>query len=177
MGEGSATVIVEPLSKALARGAKIYGIVKSCSFVTLFDSDTSPDPEGIGAKSCVQSAIDKAGITADDIDYVNAHATSTPVGDQIEFDAMLELTPGRVMISNKGQIGHGMATSGIIETIYALLAMKNSRTPGTANLVNPLGTGMILPSTAMDLDVKYAIKNSFGFGGRNASMVLERYDG
>ena len=177
MGEGSATVIVEPLSKAKARGAKIYGIVKSCSFVTLFDSDTSPDPEGIGAKSCVKQALEKAGITADEIDYVNAHATSTPIGDQIEFDAMLELTPGRVMVSNKGQIGHGMATSGIIETIYTLLAIKNSRTPGTANLVNPLGTGMILPDSAMDLDVKYAIKNSFGFGGRNASMVLERYDG
>lgn len=177
MGEGSASIIIEPMSKALARGAKIYGIIKSTSFVTLFDSDTSPDPEGIGARTCVQSAIDKAGITANDIDYINAHATSTPVGDQIEFDAMLDLTPGRIMVSNKGQIGHGMATSGIIETIYSLLTLRDQRTPGTANLKEPLGQGMLLPSHAIDLDVKYVIKNSFGFGGRNASMILEKYNG
>jgi len=176
MGEGAATIIIEPLSKARARGSKIYGIVKSTSFVTLFDSDTSPDPSGQGARSCVQQALDKAGITADQIDYVNAHATSTPVGDQIEFDAMSDLTPGRVMVSNKGQIGHTMAASGIVETIYSLLTIRDQRTPGTANLVEPLGQGMILPANSMDIDVKYIIKNSFGFGGRNASMVLEKYN-
>lgn len=177
MGEGSASLIIEPMSKAQARGAKIYGIVRSTSFVTLFDSDTSPDPEGIGARVCVQSAIDKAGITANDIDYVNAHATSTPVGDQVEFDAMLDITPGRVMVSNKGQLGHGMAASGIIETIYSLLTLRDQKTPGTANLTEPIGQGMILPTQSIELDVKYVIKNSFGFGGRNASMILERYNG
>jgi len=176
MGEGAATIIIEPLSKARARGAKIYGIVKSTSFVTLFDSDTSPDPSGQGARLCVQQALDKAGITADQIDYVNAHATGTPIGDQVEFDAMLNLTPGRVMVSNKGQIGHTMAASGILETIYSLLTIRDQRTPGTANLVEPLSQGMILPTNAMDVDVKYIIKNSFGFGGRNASMVLEKYN-
>lgn len=176
MGEGAATMIIEPLSKALARGAKIYGIVKSCNFVTLFDSDTSPDPQGIGARTCVQGALDLAGIKADDVDYVNAHATSTPIGDQIEFDSMLALTPGRVMVSNKGQIGHGMATCGIIEVIYTLLTFRDQRTPGNANLTDPLGTGMILPDKAMDVNVKYAVKNSFGFGGRNATVVLENYE-
>jgi len=176
MGEGAATIIIEPLNKARARGAKIYGIVKSTSFVTLFDSDTSPDPSGQGARLCVQQALDKAGITADQIDYVNAHATGTPVGDQVEFDAMLDLTPGRVMVSNKGQIGHTMAASGIVETIYSLLTIRDQQTPGTANLVEPLGQGMILPANAMAIDVKYIIKNSFGFGGRNASMILEKYN-
>ena len=176
MGEGAATIVIEPLSKALARGARIYSIVKSCNFITLFDSDTSPDPEGIGARGCVKGALDKAGITADDIDYINAHATGTPVGDQIEFDAMQEITPNRVMVSNKGQIGHTMAGAGIVETIYTLLSMRDSRVSGNTNLTNPCGTGMILPTSAMDLNIKYAIKNSFGFGGRNASMVLERYD-
>jgi 3-oxoacyl-[acyl-carrier-protein] synthase II len=176
MGEGAATIIIEPLSKAQDRGAKIYGIVKSTSFVTLFDSDTSPDPSGQGARLCVQQALDKAGITADQIDYVNAHATGTPIGDQVEFDAMLDLTPGRVMVSNKGQIGHTMASSGILETIYSLLTLRDQRTPGTANLVEPLSQGMILPTNVMDVDVKYIIKNSFGFGGRNASMVLEKYN-
>jgi 3-oxoacyl-[acyl-carrier-protein] synthase II len=177
MGEGAATLIIEPLSKAQARGAKIYGIVKSCNFVTLFESDTSPDPDGVGARNCVQGALDLAGISAEQVDYVNAHATSTPIGDQIEFDAMLALTPNRVMVSNKGQIGHGMATCGIIETIYTLLTFRDQRTPGNANLTDPLGTGMILPTVATDINATYAVKNSFGFGGRNASMVLARYEG
>jgi 3-oxoacyl-[acyl-carrier-protein] synthase II len=177
MGEGSATVIIEPLGKAKARGAKIYAVVNSTSFITLFDSDTSPDPEGIGAKLCVQQALDKAGITADQINYINAHATSTPTGDQIEFDAMQSIAPDRVMVSNKGQIGHAMSASGIIETIYTVLSMRDSVSPGNANLTEPLGTGMNLINTATPMDIKYAIKNSFGFGGRNASMILERYDG
>jgi len=176
MGEGAATVIIEPLSKAQKRNAKIYGIVKSTNFYTLFDSDTSPDPEGTGAKICVQQALDKAGITANDVDYVNAHATSTPIGDQIEYTAMLALTPNRVMVSNKGQIGHGMSAAGITETIYTLLTMRDGQSPGNANLKNPCGQGMILPTASVNIDVKYAIKNSFGFGGRNASLVLERYD-
>jgi 3-oxoacyl-[acyl-carrier-protein] synthase II len=164
------------LSKAQKRNAKIYGIVKSTNFYTLFDSDTSPDPEGTGAKICVQQALDKAGITANDIDYVNAHATSTSIGDQIEYTAMLSLTPGRVMVSNKGQIGHGMSAAGITETIYTLLTMRDGQSPGNANLKTPCGQGMILPTESVNIDVKYAIKNSFGFGGRNASLVLERYD-
>jgi 3-oxoacyl-[acyl-carrier-protein] synthase II len=177
MGEGAATIIIEPLSKATARGAKIYGAILSTNLYTLFDSDTSPDPTGIGARTCVQQALDKAGITADKIDFINAHATSTPIGDQIEFDAMLALTPNRVMVSNKGQIGHSMATCGIIETIYTLLTFRDQRTPGNANLTDPLGTGMILPAVATDINATYAVKNSFGFGGRNASMVLARYEG
>jgi 3-oxoacyl-[acyl-carrier-protein] synthase II len=176
MGEGAATIIIEPLSKAQARGAKIYGKILSTNLYTLFDSDTSPDPAGIGARTCVQKAIDKAGITANNIDFINAHATSTPVGDEIEYNAMLSLTPGRTMVSNKGQIGHTMSQAGIVETIYTLIGMQEGRQPGNANLVNSIGSDMILPTEAIELDVKYAIKNSFGFGGRNASMVLERFD-
>lgn len=176
MGEGAATMIIEPLSKARARGAKIYGAILSTNLYTLFDSDTSPDPSGIGARTCVQGALDKAGVTANDIDFVNAHATSTPVGDEIEFNAMLALTPDRAIVSNKGQIGHSMSAAGIVETIYTLQGMRAGCQPGNINLVEPLGQGMLLPSRSITLDVKYAIKNSFGFGGRNASMVLARMD-
>jgi 3-oxoacyl-[acyl-carrier-protein] synthase II len=175
MGEGAATMIIEPLSKAQARGASIYGVVKSTSFITMFDSDTSPDPDGVGAKMCVEQALSKAGIIADDIDYINAHATSTPSGDQVEFNAMLAITPDRVMVSNKGQIGHAMSASGIVETIYSLLAMRDSRTPGNANLINPLGTGMILPTHPTNININHIIKNSFGFGGRNASIIIGKY--
>lgn len=80
------------------------------------------------------------------------------------------------MVSNKGQIGHSMSTAGIVETIYTLQGMCDGQQPGNANLVSPLGQGMILPTESVKLDVKYAIKNSFGFGGRNASMVLARMD-
>lgn len=177
MGEGAATMIIEPLSKASARGAHIYGIIKSTNLYTLFDSDTSPDPTGIGAKTCVQGAIDKAGITPNDIDFVNAHGTSTPIGDDIEFSAMFDLTPGRPIVSNKGQIGHTMSQAGVVETIYTLLGMQQGVQPGNANLENPLGTGMVLPTEKININVKYAVKNSFGFGGRNASMILERYNG
>jgi 3-oxoacyl-[acyl-carrier-protein] synthase II len=176
MGEGAATMVIEPLSKAKARGAKIYGAILSTNLYTLFDSDTSPDPSGIGARTCVQGALDKADITANDVDFVNAHATSTPVGDEIEFNAMASITPGRTMVSNKGQIGHSMSTAGIVETIYTLQGMRDGQVPGNANLIDPLGHGMILPTESVTLDVKYAIKNSFGFGGRNASMVLARLD-
>lgn len=176
MGEGASAIIIEPMSKALARGATIYGIIKSTSIYTLFDTDTSPDPDGIGAKLCVQQALDRAGVAASSIGYINAHATSTPIGDDIEFKAMLGLTPGRVMVSNKGQIGHSMSGCGIVETIYALMAMNEGVTPPNVNLQDPLGEGMILPTSAVPIDAKYAVKNSFGFGGRNASMVLERYE-
>jgi len=177
MGEGAASMIIEPLSKALARGAEIYGVIKSTAFSTVFVSDTSPDPEGIGARNCVTDALQRAEVKADDIDFVNAHATSTPAGDQVEFDAMLDIVPGRTMVSNKGQIGHTMAGAGIVETIYTLQSMRDSQVPGNANLQDPCGEGMSLPTTNTKLDIKYSIKNSFGFGGRNASMVLERYDG
>jgi len=176
MGEGAATIIIEPMSKALARGATILGIVRSTSLYTQFDSDTSPDPEGTGARRAVELALTRAGIKASDVGYVNAHATSTPIGDDIEFAAMKALTPGAVMVSNKGQIGHAMAGCGIVEAIYTVQALRLGITPPNVNLTEPLGEGMILPTVATPLDTKYAIKNSFGFGGRNASMVLERYD-
>jgi len=175
MGEGAATMIIEPMSKALARGATIYGIIRSTSLYTHFDSDTSPDPEGLGARRAVEQALDRAGVPASEVGYVKAHATSTPIGDDIEYNAMLALTPGAVMVSNKGQIGHAMAGCGIVETIYTVMALREGVTPPNVNLTEPLGEGMILPTTATPLDAQYAVKNSFGFGGRNASMVLERY--
>lgn len=177
MGEGAATIVVEPMSKALARGANIYGIIRSTHLSTLYESDTSPDLSGDGARLCVLKALEKANLLPSDISYINAHATSTPIGDKIEYDCINALMTGKVMVSNKGQIGHTMAGAGILETIYTLLAMKHSKTPPNINLTDPLGTDMILPTEQMDLDIKYAIKNSFGFGGRNSSIVLERYDG
>lgn len=177
MGEGAATMIIEPLSKALARGAKVYGIVRGTGFVTIFDSDTSPDKDGRGAREVVRKAMANAEVKPEDIQLINAHATSTPIGDFIEYDAMSELFPGRNCVSNKGQVGHTMAGAGILETIYTLQSMRDGVIPPNTNLRNPIGDGLQLPRESKKFDVKYAIKNSFGFGGRNASIVLERYDG
>ena len=177
MGEGAATMIIEPLSKALARGAKVYGIVRGTGFVTIFDSDTSPDKDGRGAREVVRKAMANAEVKPEDIQLINAHATSTPIGDFIEYDAMSEIFPGRNCVSNKGQVGHTMAGAGILETIYTLQSMRDGVIPPNTNLRNPIGDGLQLPRESKKFDVKYAIKNSFGFGGRNASIVLERYDG
>ena len=175
MGEGASAIVIEPLSRARARGAYIYAEILSVAQYTYFDTDTSPDPEGLGARGAVQQALDLAGITANQVDYINAHATSTPIGDDIEFAAMKALTPGRVMVSNKGQIGHAMSGCGIVETVYSCLTLDRQQTPPNVNLTEPLGEGMILPTTQQAIDATYLVKNSFGFGGRNASMVLKRY--
>ena len=176
MGEGAATIIIEPLVKALKRNAKVYATIDGCGIVTNFDSDTSPDPEGEGAYQCMLAACKNADLDPSHIDYVNAHATSTPVGDIIEYNAIAKLLDNVVVVSNKGQIGHGMSACGLIETIYTLLAMETGKSPGNANLVDPIGdSNLILPTKAIDVDIKYAMKNSFGFGGRNASMILERW--
>lgn len=176
MGEGAATVIIEPLVKALKRNAKVYATIEGCGIVTNFDSDTSPDPEGEGAYQCMLTACKNADLDPSHIDYVNAHATSTPIGDIIEYNAIAKLLDNVIVVSNKGQIGHAMSACGLIETIYTLLTMETGKSPGNANLVDPIGdSNLILPTKAIDVDIKYAMKNSFGFGGRNASMILEKW--
>ena len=176
LGEGAATLIIEPLDKAVKRGAKIHAIIRGCGMITNFDSDTSPDPEGEGAYQCMLSACKNADIDPSLIDYVNAHATSTPAGDEIELKAINRLFDQNIsVVSNKGQIGHTMSACGLIETIYTLQTMHSGTSPGNANLTDPISTSnLLLPTSKFDVDVKYAIKNSFGFGGRNASMILEK---
>ena len=177
LGEGSATLIIEPLSKAQARGAKIYGTIKSMVNSTQWDSDTSPDPEGKATVACMQEVLDKAGITADDIGYVNAHATGTVIGDIIEYNAISKLFPGRVVVSHKGQLGHSLVPSGIIELIYTMLVLRDNISPPNVGLTDKIGDGevnLITETTKLD-NPKYAIKNSFGFGGRNSSLVYKKW--
>jgi 3-oxoacyl-[acyl-carrier-protein] synthase II len=177
MGEGAGTLVIEPLDKAQARGAKIYAVIKGSGSSTLFDSDTSPDPEGQGARQCMTQAITRAGITVDDVDYINAHATGTPVGDIVEYNAIADIMPSRTVVSNKGQIGHCMSASGIIEVIYTVMSIQTGYTPGNGNLSSMIGAGeLVLPTAKTKIDIRNAVKNSFGFGGRNASIVLGRYE-
>lgn len=179
MGEGAATLIIEPFHKAFKRKANILAFIRGCGVVTKFDSDTSPDPEGEGAYECMMKACKNALIDPSDIDYVNAHATSTPVGDMIELRAISRLLgEGKhvPVVSNKGQIGHTMSACGLIEIIYTILAMDGGISPGNANLNDPesIPDNINLLRDKSMIRGKYAMKNSFGFGGRNASIILER---
>lgn len=179
MGEGAATLIIEPFHKAFKRKANILAFIRGCGIVTKFDSDTSPDPEGEGAYECMMKACKNALIDPSDIDYVNAHATSTPVGDMIELRAISRLLgEGKQVpvVSNKGQIGHTMSACGLIEIIYTILAMDGGISPGNANLIDPeiSFSNINLLRGKSTIRGRYAMKNSFGFGGRNASIIIER---
>ena len=175
-GEGAGCLVIEPLEKAQARGAKIYGLIIGVGAASAGQHDTSPDKDGIAARAAATRALKSADITADQIDYINAHATGTQAGDEIEFYAMYDLFRGRTMVSNKGQIGHTLAASGILETIYTLMALKTQTTPPTVNLTDPINTGMQIPTEATSISAKYAIKNNFAFSGRSACIILERYE-
>lgn len=175
-GEGAGCLVIEPLEKAKARGAKIYGLIVGAGVASAGHHDTSPDKDGIAAKTSVARALKSAGITTSDIGYINAHATGTQAGDDIEFYAMRELFPEKTMVANKAQIGHTLAASGIIETIYTLMALKTQTTPPTINLKTPIDSGMSIPTEASAINAKYAIKNNFAFSGRSACIVLKRYE-
>lgn len=175
-GEGAGCLVIEPVEKAKARGAKIYGLIVGSGVATAGVHDTSPDKDGLASKTAAIRALKSAGLGTEDIGYINAHATGTIAGDDIEFYAMRELFPNRTMVANKGQIGHTLAASGIIETIYTLRALQTQTTPGTANLEHPIDTGMFIPVRPAEISAKYAIKNNFAFSGRSACIVLERYE-
>jgi len=177
LGEASCAYILEPLDKAVARGARIYGLVLGAGIAGSGVYDTEPDPTGHTQRLAVHKAIRQAGISHEDIDYINAHATGTPVGDELEYELMKQMFQGKVMVSNKGQIGHTLVACGVIELIYTVMALRDQKTPPNVNLTNPVGTGMQLPTVATKIHAKYALKNSFAFGGRAACAVLAKYDG
>jgi 3-oxoacyl-[acyl-carrier-protein] synthase II len=175
-GEAAGALVIETLEKAQARGAKIYGLIRSVGTASAGSHDTAPDKGGEAAKLAVTKAVRLAGLKLTDIQYINAHATGTKVGDDIEFYAMRDLFPDSTMSANKGQIGHTLAASGIVETIYTLLALRDQITPPTVNLADPIDTGINIPTSASAITAKYAIKNNFAFGGRSACAVIERYE-
>jgi len=177
LGEASCAYILEPLEKAVARGARIYGLVLGTGIAGSGVFDTEPDPTGETQRLAVNKALRMANIDAEDIDYINAHATGTEIGDDVEYDIMNQMFHNKVMVSNKGQIGHTLGTCSVIELIYTVMALRDQKTPPNVNLTDPLGTGMQLPTVETKIYAKYALKNSFAFGGRSACAVLAKYDG
>lgn len=181
MGEGAGMVVLESLDHAQARGAKIYAEVIGYGLSGDAYHITAPTPDGDGAFRCMSAAIKRAGITAGDIDYINAHGTSTPLGDEIELGAVQRLVgnnAGRVsMSSTKSCIGHLLGAAGAVEAIFSVLAIRDNVVPPTINLDNPSVETPIdlVPHTKRAREVNLALSNSFGFGGTNASLIFRRY--
>jgi 3-oxoacyl-[acyl-carrier-protein] synthase II len=181
MGEGAGVVVLEELEHALARGARIYAEVVGYGMSGDAYHITSPAEDGDGAYRCMQAALGRAGIAAADLDYINAHGTSTPVGDEIELRAVERLlanAPKRPsMSSTKSATGHLLGAAGAIEAIFTVLAIRDQVAPPTINLDNPSVETEIdlVPHKAREREIDYALSNSFGFGGTNASLVMRRY--
>ena len=183
MGEGAGVVVVEALEHAKARGAKIYAELIGYGMSGDAYHITAPSPDGDGAFRCMSMALKRAGITAGDIDYINAHGTSTPLGDEIELGAVQRLVgnaAGRVsMSSTKSCIGHLLGAAGAVEAIFSILAIRDGVAPPTINLDNPSVETPIdlVPHKARKREINIALSNSFGFGGTNASLIFTRYAG
>ncbi len=181
MGEGAGAVVLEALDHAKARGAKIYAELIGYGLSGDAYHITAPSPDGDGALRCMSMAIKRAGISAGDIDYINAHGTSTPMGDEIELGAVQRLVDnaaGRVtMSSTKSCIGHLLGAAGAVEAIFSILAIRDQVAPPTINLDNPSVETPIdlVPHVARKRDIHTTLSNSFGFGGTNASLIFSRY--
>jgi len=181
MGEGAGVVVLEELAHARARGAKIYAELIGYGLSGDAYHITAPAEDGDGAFRCMSAAVKRAGITAAEIDYINAHGTSTPLGDEIELNAVHRLVgnaAGRIaMSSTKSSIGHLLGAAGAVEAIFSILAMRDGVVPPTLNLDNPsVETAMdLVPHAAKARQVDVVLSNSFGFGGTNASLVFRRY--
>jgi 3-oxoacyl-[acyl-carrier-protein] synthase II len=180
MGEGAGIVVLEDYQRARARGARIYGEVIGYGLSGDAYHITAPSEDGDGGFRCMQAAVKRAGIDPSEIDYINAHGTSTPLGDEIELGAvtrMLGDAAGKAaMSSTKSAIGHLLGAAGSVEAIFCLLAMRDSMLPPTINLDNPSVETPIdlVPHTARKKEVNIALSNSFGFGGTNASLIFRK---
>jgi len=184
VAEGSGVLVLEELRHAQERGATVlaelvgYGATADASHITL------PAPGGMGAVRAARRALEKAGLAPEDIDHVNAHATSTPEGDKAELLAIKSIlgahAPDVAVTANKSMLGHTLGAAGAIEAIVTIQAMRNSCVPPTINLVDPdpAADGLDLtPGTAATRQIRVALSNSFGFGGQNTALIFARWDG
>lgn len=180
MGEGAGVVVLEEYEHAKARGATIYGEVIGYGLSGDAHHITAPASDGDGAFRCMEAALKRAGIMASEVDYVNAHGTSTPLGDEIELGAVQRLAgnngAGLTMSSTKSSTGHLLGAAGAIEAIFSLLAMRDNIAPPTINLENPSVETEIdlVANRAKPVEINVALSNSFGFGGTNASLVFRK---
>jgi 3-oxoacyl-[acyl-carrier-protein] synthase II len=180
MAEGAGAVVLEEYEHAKQRGAKIYGELIGYGLSGDAYHITAPAPDGDGAFRCMKAALKRAGISPGDVDYINAHGTSTPLGDEIELGAVQRLVGnaagGLSMSSTKSSIGHLLGAAGAVEAIFSILAIRDQVVPPTINLDNPSVETPIdlVPHQAKKRSISVALSNSFGFGGTNASLVFRK---
>jgi 3-oxoacyl-[acyl-carrier-protein] synthase II len=180
MGEGAGVLVLEEYEHAKRRDAKIYAELVGYGLSGDAYHISAPSPDGDGALRCMTAAIRRAGISPAEIDYINAHGTSTPLGDELELEAVHRLVgnaAGRMsMSSTKSSIGHLLGAAGAVEAIFTILALRDGVAPPTINLDNPsVETPVdLVPHHAKKKDIDVVLSNSFGFGGTNASVVFRR---
>jgi 3-oxoacyl-[acyl-carrier-protein] synthase II len=184
LAEGGAVLVLEELERARSRGARIYAEIAGYGMSSDAHHVTEPDPAGANPARAMRNAMDDAGITPEQIDYVNAHGTSTPAGDSAETKALKvalgeEIAYRTPVSSTKSETGHLLGATGALETIVTTLAIRDSFLPPTINQVDPDPTCDLdyIPNVGREASVTYALTNSFGFGGHNAVLVLRRWDG
>jgi 3-oxoacyl-[acyl-carrier-protein] synthase II len=181
LSEGAGAVVLEEYEHAKRRGARIYAELTGYGLSGDAHHITAPAEDGDGAFRCMSAALRRAGISPQEIDYINAHGTSTPLGDEIELKAVERLlgnaASGIAMSSTKSSIGHLLGAAGAVEAIFCLLAMRDQVVPPTLNLDNPsVATAIdLVPHQARKREVNVALSNSFGFGGTNASLIFRRF--
>ena len=180
LAEGAGIVVLEEYEHAKARGAKIYAELAGYGMSADAHHMTAPCDDGDGAMRCMNAALNNAGLNADQIDYINAHGTSTPLGDKAETVAIKRALGDHAfkvaVSSTKSMTGHLLGASGGVEAVFSALAVKHQIAPPTINLARP-GEGCDLdyvPNTARDMNINVALSNSFGFGGTNATLVFKR---
>jgi 3-oxoacyl-[acyl-carrier-protein] synthase II len=178
MAEGAGALVLESYEAATARGAKILGVVEGCGEMTDAFHRTRSSPDGKPIIGCIGNAIADAGLTPNDIDYINAHGTSTPENDKMEYLGCAAVFGERIksvpISSNKSMVGHTLSAAGAVEAVFTLLTLQTQRIPPTINYTvrEPAIPLDVVPNTARDASLRHAISNSFGFGGQNVSLVM-----
>jgi 3-oxoacyl-[acyl-carrier-protein] synthase II len=180
MAEGAGALVLESLEAATARGATVLGIVAGCGELADSFHRTRSSPDGKPIIGCVRNALSDAGVTSDQIDYINAHGTGTPENDKMEYLGISTVFGERAkqipVSSNKSMVGHTLSAAGAVEAVFSLLTLEHQRIPPTINyeIPDPAIPFDVVPNKARDARVTTVMSNSFGFGGQNASLVLTR---
>ena len=180
MAEGAGALVLESLESARARGAKILGVIEGCGEMVDAFHRTRSSPDGKPIIGCIRNALADAGLTPDDIDYVNPHGTGTSENDKMECMGVMAVFGERdktlPISSNKSMVGHTLSAAGAVEAVFTLLTLQHQRIPPTINyeVPDPAIPLDVVPNTARDANMRHAISNSFGFGGQNVSLVLGR---
>jgi 3-oxoacyl-[acyl-carrier-protein] synthase II len=180
MAEGAGALVLESFEAAAARGARILGVVAGCGELTDSFHRTRSSPDGKPIIGCVRKTLADAGMTSEQVDYINAHGTSTPENDKMEYLGISTVFGERAkqipVSSNKSMVGHTLSAAGAVEAIFSLLTLEHQRIPPTINyeVPDPAIPFDVVPNTARDARVTAVMSNSFGFGGQNASLILTR---